>query len=62
MGVRITANNEIDKAKDSIQEAIEHLSEVVIARCYGTDELRGDYLNRLRRLIVKLLEVRDSML
>lgn len=61
MGVRTTAENEIGKAKDNIQEAIEHLSGVVIARYYGTDKYKSDYLNKLRILLIKLLEIRDSL-
>lgn len=60
MGVRTTADDKVDEAKDHVQKAIECLSEVVIRKCYGTDEYSVDYLNRLRKQLVVLLEIRDS--
>jgi len=61
MGVRTTADEKIDETRIHIQEAIECLSEVVIAKCYGASEYRQEYLNKLRVLLVKLLEIRDSL-
>ena len=60
MSVRTTADEKVDQARHHIQEAIERLSEVVISRCYGTSEYSEDYLSKLCRQLIRLLEIRDS--
>ena len=59
MSVRTAADEKIDEAKDHIQKAIECLSEVVINRCYGTSEYSEDYLNKLRKRFIGLLDLRE---
>lgn len=60
MGVRTTADEKRDKTKEHVQEATECLSEIVIGRCYGTDEYSIEYLNKLRGVLIGLLDIRDS--
>lgn len=61
MSVRTAADEKIDKAKDHIQDAIEYLSEVVINRCNGTSDYSSDYLNKLQRQFIELLNVRENL-
>ena len=60
MGVRTAADEKIDEAKDHVQQALECLTGVVIDTCYGTSEYSARYLNKLRRVLVRLLDIRDS--
>lgn len=60
MGVRTTADEKIDEAKNHIQQAIECLSKVIVDGCWGTSEYQAKYLNKLRRQLIMLLDVRDS--
>lgn len=60
MSVRTTADEKIHEAKDHIQQAIECLSEIIINRCYGTSEYSEGYLNKLRKQLIELLNLREA--
>jgi predicted house-cleaning NTP pyrophosphatase (Maf/HAM1 superfamily) len=61
MTVRTTADEQIDKAKEHIQEALECLSEVIVAGCYGTSDYTQLYLEKLERQFVALLGIKRSL-
>lgn len=60
MSVRTTADEKIDEAKEHVQEALECLLEVVVNNPWGTSEYSQDYLQKLRRQLNTLLDVRDD--
>ena len=53
------AEESLTEAKKSVQQAIEHLSEIVIKRCDGTNEWKPEDRERLSKSLADLLVVRQ---
>jgi len=59
--MKTKADEHRDDAKLAIQDAIEHLSKIVVERCSGTDDYRIDYLPLLKQAMMDLIEIRDTL-
>ena len=60
MSVRTTADENLDAAKESVNKAINSLSEIVISNCWGSDEYSEDYSNTIEDILNALLQLRKK--
>jgi len=61
VGVRTEADKHKDKALASINEAIQHLSAIVIERVCGWDEYNAEYSVKLELALINLLDIRKGL-
>lgn len=61
MSVRTSAQENRDDAKKDINDAIKQLSEIVIDEIYGWDEFTSEYLETLKDILFKLLEIKKEL-
>ena len=55
MGVRTTATEKRDEAKEALRTAALALSEIVVNHCWGHDEFSEEYTGTLRKGMLDLL-------
>jgi hypothetical protein len=55
------ADTHKDAAKQHVQEAIKHLSAILVDQVPGHDEFRSDYLTSMKEWQHTLLRIRDEM-
>jgi hypothetical protein len=61
VSVRTTADEQLDHAKADIQTAIEHLSQIIVERCWGWGEFREDYRKDIAQSLADLIVIRDRL-
>ena len=61
MSVTTTADEQLENAKENIQSAIKNLSEIVVDQCWGADEYKREFRDKLRKTHFELLELRDRI-
>ena len=61
MSVRTTADEHRDAAKENINDAIENISAIVVARVWGWDEYTAEYLVKLQSILNDLLNIRADL-
>ena len=61
MSVTTTADEARDAAKQNINEAIKHLSAIVVEQVWGHDDYTEDYQAKLRDAFRELLTLRDRL-
>lgn len=55
-----TAYNKLEEVKDNLDKAIKSLTEIVINRCEGWDELQIDK-KVLQQALIELLDIKNSL-
>ena len=55
------ADGHRDKAVESVKDAIQNLSEIVVNQCCGHDDYGEEYRAALKQSLVDLIEVRDRL-
>lgn len=61
MSVDTEADTHLDQASQCIQEAIKHLSALIVDRCGGHDEYRAEYIENLHQSYTKLIEINRKL-
>lgn len=61
MGVQTTADNHIDEVRKNIAEAVKHLNAVLVEGCWGADEYRKDYHDKLVDMQAQLLKMQRDL-
>lgn len=61
MGVRTTADEEVEKAQTAINDAIQSLSAIVIGECWGHDGYNREYRETLSNTMHSLLKLREDL-
>lgn len=56
--MRTTADEKLASADESVTKAINDLSEVLVERCWGSDQFLPEYHAKIRAAYASLLEVR----
>ena len=61
MSVRTAADEALDQACSSVQDAVKSLSEIVVDRCGGHDQWNEEYTKKIQQALNNLLSVRISL-
>lgn len=61
MGVRTTADENLDTARAHINSAIKCLSDIVIDECYGHDEFNSEFRMTMGGSLHELLKLREKL-
>jgi len=61
MSVNTTADDRVEKAKEHIEEAVKELSEIIVDKCYGSDEFSVEYTSTLICTFNKLVRMRRDL-
>ena len=61
MSVRTTADEQLDLAKEDIQTALAHLSQIIVDRCWGWDEFTKEYREAIAQSLTDLIAIRDRL-
>lgn len=61
MGVRTTADEQLDKAAEGVSNAISALGEIVINQCWGHEDYKSDYRETIKTALMDLISIRDRL-
>jgi hypothetical protein len=61
MGVRTTADEKVESALESINNAIQSLSDIVVNQCWGHDSWNVEYRAKLEESFLSLMEIRKKL-
>ena len=61
MGVRTSADEKVDEARQSIREAARALSQVVVEEVWGHDEYNNEFRTTLREVLNGLLDLKQKL-
>lgn len=61
MSVRTSADEHLDKAKDAINEALKHLTEIVLNEVPGYDHYREEYADAIEDAHTQLRKIKKAL-
>jgi len=61
MSVRTAADERLDSAHQHIKEAIRDLSAIVIEECWGYDEYKEEYTEKIHEVLQELMTLKKKL-
>ena len=61
MGVRTTADEKLDEARDSADQALKALNEIVVGECWGHDEWNDEFTQQIHEAHSMLIQIRGKL-
>jgi hypothetical protein len=61
MGVRTEADEALDGARESVQDAVHKLASIVIHQCPGHKDFSEPYQLKIRKALQDLIQIREDL-
>lgn len=61
MSVRTTLDEKVDSIKEHVDCAVRDIRDIVIDKCWGYEELSDEGKKKYNKLLIELLNLRDSL-
>ena len=61
MSVTTTADEKLKSAREHIRSAVSDLGNIVIEKCWGSDDFTDIAQKRIKDIFIKLLDIRNEL-
>lgn len=61
MGLRTTADEKLDEAREATDQALKALNEIVVNECWGHDEYKKEFTQQIHEAHFMLIQIRTKL-